>query len=82
MAAGQPDTAAAYSTAIGNYSYQVPAYTTFDAFATYKINSHLETRVNVQNLTDKEYYTASYRAGKFVYEGDRRRLTVTLSGKF
>jgi catecholate siderophore receptor len=82
MAAGQPDTAAVYSTAIGNYSYQVPAYTTFDAFATYKINSHLETRVNVQNLTDKEYYTASYRAGKFVYEGDRRRLTVTLSGKF
>ncbi|NBC37018.1 TonB-dependent receptor [Novosphingobium sp. FSY-8] len=82
MAAGQPDTAAVYSTTLGTYSYQLPAYTTFDAFATYKVNSHFEARVNVQNVGNTDYYLAAYRSGTFVYIGDKRRVTFTLSGKF
>ncbi|MDE2410219.1 MAG: TonB-dependent receptor [Sphingomonadales bacterium] len=82
MATGQPDTAAVYSPVTGAYSYVIPAWTTFDLFATYRINRHLEARVNVQNLGDKDYYLAGYRGGTFVYLGDKRRLTFTLTGKF
>lgn len=82
MATGQPDTAAVYNTTTGAYNYNLPAYTTFDVFASYKINSHLEARVNVQNVANTDYYLAGYRGGTFVYIGDKRRATVTLTGKF
>jgi catecholate siderophore receptor len=82
MAAGQPDTAAGWSTALGDYSYKVPAYTTFDLFGTVKLNRHLEARVNVQNVGNADYYLAAYRSGTFVYIGDKRRVTFALTGKF
>jgi catecholate siderophore receptor len=82
MAAGQPDTAAAYNSTTGAYNYVLPAYTTFDLFASYKLNPHFELRANVQNVANKDYYIAAYRGGTFVYIGDKRRATLTLSGKF
>jgi catecholate siderophore receptor len=36
----------------------------------------------VQNLANRDYYLAAYRGGTFVYIGDKRRATLTLSGKF
>ena len=82
MAAGQPDTAAVYDSPSGAYRYVLPAYTTFDLFASWKLNPHLELRANVQNVANKDYYLAAYRGGTFVYIGDKRRATLTLSGKF
>jgi catecholate siderophore receptor len=81
MATGQPDTAAVYD-ANGFYNYVIPAYTTFDLFGSYKFSPHLEARVNVQNVGNTDYWVAGYRGGTFVYIGDRRRVTFTLSGKF
>lgn len=82
MATGQPDTAAVHDAVTGAYSYNIPAFTTFDAFASYKVSAHLEARVNVQNIGNSDYYLAGYRSGTFVYIGDKRRVTLTLSGKF
>lgn len=82
MSTGQPDTAAVYNASTGAYLYNLPAYTSFDLFAAYKLNRHVEARVNVQNVGDADYYLAGYRGGTFVYIGDKRRVTVTLSGKF
>ena len=36
----------------------------------------------VQNIGDEDYYTAAYRSGAFLYKGDERRGTVTLTGRF
>ena len=87
MYGGQPDTAAAYNTTVGNaffgqYSIRIPAYTTLGAFISYKVNDHLTARINAVNLTDKLYYTAAYRSGSFAYLGDGRTIRFTLSGKF
>ncbi|NQY27449.1 MAG: TonB-dependent receptor [Piscirickettsiaceae bacterium] len=61
---------------------ELPGYTVYDMFASYKLSSQLDLRVNVQNITDKEYYTAVYRGGSIVYIGDARAANATLTYKF
>ena len=65
--AGQPDSAA-------SDTYMVPSYTVLDIFANYQINERLAAYMNVGNLTDRNYYQASYRSGAFTYIGDARNL--------
>jgi catecholate siderophore receptor len=79
--AGQPDSAAGFDAA-GNCSQPVPSYTVFDLFAAYRFNKHLEARVNVNNVTDKDYFLAAYRSGSFLYKGDARAVRVTLEYDF
>jgi catecholate siderophore receptor len=75
---GQPDTAAGYS-ASGYCSQPVPSFTVYDAFAAYRFNKKMDLRLNVLNLTDKDYYTAVYRSGSFLYKGDERAVRLTLN---
>lgn len=75
---GQPDTGAG-TTTDGQCSQPVPAYTTLDLFASVRFNKHLDARVNLLNATDKDYYTAVYRSGAFLYKGDARALRLTLN---
>ncbi len=82
MFTGQPDDSAVYDTALQVYTFRVPDYWTFDAFATYKFNQNFSARINVKNLTNKDYYLAGYRSGHFLYKGDERRATLTLTGRF
>lgn len=82
---GQPDTAAGYTyTAPGvfNYSQPVPSYTVGDLFAEYKVSDNIDLRVNVNNVTNKKYYLAAYRAGFFMYKGDGRQVVGTLNISF
>ncbi len=69
---GQPDRAAAY--AGGLYSQPVPAYAVMDLFATYKYDANLAFRLNVGNLSDRDYYTTAYQGGFFLYKGDGRNI--------
>ena len=80
--AGQPDTAAGYSSETGEYSQPVPAYTVADVFAEYRFNKDLDMRVNVGNITNEDYYLAAYRSGAFLYKGDGRNFHVTLNYHF
>ena len=73
--AGQPDTA-------NDGDFTVPSYTKFDLFATYKITDKLQTRLNIGNVTDKDYYLAAYRSGAFTYIGDARNAQLTVSYEF
>jgi catecholate siderophore receptor len=82
---GQPDTAAAYSyTGNGVFSYTqpVPAYAVVDLFGEYKFSHNVDLRVNINNITNKEYYLAAYRAGFFLYKGDGRQIMGTLNVSF
>lgn len=75
---GQPDTAAGYTTT-GACAQPVPAFAVFDVFASYRFSRRLDLRVNVLNATNKDYYTAVYRSGSFMYKGDDRAVRVTLN---
>lgn len=72
---GQPDAAA-------RESIELPSYSVVDLFASYKINDNLDVRANLNNVTDKQYYTAVYRGGAIVYLGDARSADLTLSYRF
>lgn len=72
---GQPDTAA-------NEELGVPSYTVYDLFATYEISSQMDVRLNVSNVTDKDYYLTAYRSGAFTYIGDRRNAQATFAYEF
>ena len=85
MYVGQPDTAAAIRTnpdGSYEYSYKIPDYTSFDLFANYRINQAMNLRLNANNITDEDIYTAAYRSGQFVYIGERRNAYLTLTYDF
>ena len=75
---GQPDTAAGYTT-LNQCSQPVPSFTVYDAFAAYRFTKKLDLRVNVLNVNNKDYFTAVYRSGSFLYKGDARAVRVTLN---
>lgn len=82
MYTGQPDSAADYNFVLGTYRYKIPAYWTFDAFAAYKFSENYSARINVNNIANTDYYLAGYRSGHFLYKGDERRATMTITAKF
>ncbi|AXR06111.1 TonB-dependent receptor [Salinimonas sediminis] len=82
MYGGQPDTAAGYSAETGEYSIVVPSYQVVNLFANYYASEKLTFRVNIGNVLDEEYWTAAYRSGAFMYIGDGRSLTGTVSYAF
>ena len=73
----EPDTAAGYDATTGQYSQPIPAYSVVDLFADYRFSKNLDMRVNIGNVTDKDYYLAGYRSGSFLYKGDARNVRVT-----
>lgn len=75
---GQPDTGAGFNAA-GQCSQPVPSYTVYDVFASYRVNKRLDFRLNVLNATNKDYYTAVYRSGAFLYKGDARAVRLTVN---
>ena len=74
MYIGQPDRAAG--------DYEIPSYSKYDLFANYAVNEQLNVRLNVGNVTDKNYYLAGYRSGGFVYIGDARNAQMSVSYEF
>lgn len=80
--AGQPDTAPSFNATTGQYTQPIPAYTVLDLFANYRINKNMDVRLNVGNVTNKDYYTAAYQSGSFLYKGDARNARVTLNYDF
>ena len=82
MYAGQPDSAAGYNFTLDVNTYRIPAYWVFDAFVNYTFNANLSARLNVNNVANADYYLAGYQSGHFLYKGDARRATLTLTGRF
>ena len=61
--------------------YGVPAYWRFDAMASWQVNERLGLRLNLQNLTDKTYYTMAYPV-HFAIEAPGRSLMLSANWKF
>jgi catecholate siderophore receptor len=79
MYGGQPDTAAGFNAATGQYSVVVPSYEVYDLFLNYYPSEKINVRVNVNNVFDEEYWLAAYRSGSFMYLGDARSIRATLT---
>jgi catecholate siderophore receptor len=75
---GQPDTGAGF-TATGDCAQPVPSFAVFDMFAAYRFSKKLDLRVNLLNVGNKDYFTAVYRSGAFMYKGDARAVRMTLN---
>ena len=82
MYGGQPDTAAGYDADTGLYTVEVPSYGVFDLFANYYYSENINLRLNIGNVTDKEYWTAAYRSGAFMYLGEARNVRASLTWSF
>ncbi|MBX3484712.1 TonB-dependent siderophore receptor [Phenylobacterium sp.] len=59
----------------------VPSYWRFDATASYVINDKLTAQLNIQNLTDKTYFTQAYPT-HYATIAPGRSAVVTLNAKF
>lgn len=82
---GQPDTAPSLGTNPDGsrfYSRPVPAYAVADLFAEYRFNRNLDFRLNVNNVTNEDYYLTVYQGGFFLYKGDARQIVGTLNLRF
>lgn len=82
MYTGQPDSPAAHDFTLGVDRYRISSYWVFDAFVAYTFSENLSARLNVNNVADTDYYLAGYQSGHFLYKGDERRATLTLTGRF
>lgn len=59
----------------------IPSYTRFDAMASYAIQDNISLQLNVQNLTDKTYFTKAY-ASHYASIAPGRSATLALNVKF
>ena len=59
----------------------IPGYVRFDATAGYEISDRLDVRLNVQNLTDKKYFSQAY-ASHYATIAPGRSAFVTLDVKY
>ncbi|WP_339724528.1 TonB-dependent receptor [uncultured Paraglaciecola sp.] len=82
MFGGQPDSAAGYNSDLDDYSIVVPSYSVINLFANYNATENMTLRLNIGNIADKEYWTAAYRSGAFMYLGDGRTARATLTYEF
>ncbi|KRG39627.1 TonB-dependent receptor [Stenotrophomonas pictorum JCM 9942] len=59
----------------------IPSYTRWDAMASYAIQDNISLQLNVQNLTDKTYFTKAY-ASHYAAIAPGRAATLALNVKF
>ncbi len=59
----------------------IPSYTRWDAMASYAFSERYSLQLNLQNLTDKTYFTKAY-ASHYASIGPGRSATLTLNARF
>ncbi|OEZ61311.1 catecholate siderophore receptor Fiu [Duganella sp. HH105] len=67
--------------AVGTPAY-ADAYWVYDAMASYPINKHVDLRLNVYNLADKQYVQAINKSGYRYTPGAPRSASLTANFKF
>ena len=59
----------------------VPGYVRYDAMARYDVNKNVNLQLNLNNLSDKRYFTKAY-ASHYATEADGRNAVLALNFKF
>lgn len=58
-----------------------PSYVRYDAMARYDVNKQVNVQLNVNNLSDKRYFTKAY-ASHYATEADGRNAVLSLNFKY
>ncbi|MDM1756902.1 MULTISPECIES: TonB-dependent receptor [unclassified Acinetobacter] len=59
----------------------VPGYVRYDAMARYNVNKNVDLQLNVNNLSDKRYFTKAY-ASHYATEAEGRSAVLSLNFKY
>ncbi|WP_374297472.1 TonB-dependent receptor [Acinetobacter sp.] len=59
----------------------VPGYVRYDAMARYNVNKNVDLQLNVNNLTDKRYFTKAY-SNHYATEAEGRSAVLSLNFKY
>ena len=59
----------------------VPGYVRYDAMARYNVNKNVDLQLNVNNLTDKRYFTKAYTS-HYATEAEGRSAVLSLNFKY
>lgn len=59
----------------------VPGYTRYDLMAKYIVNSNIDLQLNVNNVSDKRYFTKAF-AAHYATEADGRNAVLALNFKY
>lgn len=59
----------------------MPTYTIYNAMAKYNINKNVNLQLNINNITNKRYFTSAH-AAHYAFEGDGRNATLAINFKY
>ncbi|RYY80134.1 MAG: TonB-dependent siderophore receptor [Moraxellaceae bacterium] len=59
----------------------LPAYTTYNAMGKYDVNRNVNLQINVNNISDKRYFTGAH-AAHYANEADGRNAVLSLNFKY
>ena len=59
----------------------VPSYVRYDAMARYNVNKNVDLQLNVNNLSDKRYFTKAY-ASHYATEAEGRSAVLSVNFKY
>ena len=59
----------------------VPGYVRYDAMARYNVNKNVDLQLNVNNLSDKRYFTKAY-ASHYAAEAEGRNAVLSINFKY
>ncbi|MEQ1307587.1 TonB-dependent receptor [Acinetobacter bereziniae] len=59
----------------------VPGYVRYDAMARYNVNKNVDLQLNLNNLSDKRYFTKAY-ASHYATEAEGRNAVLTINFKY
>ncbi|WP_336954561.1 TonB-dependent receptor [Acinetobacter sp. AS167] len=59
----------------------VPGYVRYDAMARYNVNKNVDLQLNVNNLSDKRYFTKAY-ASHYATEAEGRNAVLSINFKY
>jgi len=58
-----------------------PGYARYDAMARYNVNKNVDLQLNVNNLSDKRYFTKAY-ASHYATEAEGRSAVLSVNFKY
>ncbi|MBI1451588.1 MULTISPECIES: TonB-dependent receptor [Acinetobacter] len=64
-----------------NNSIWVPGYVRYDAMARYNVNKNVDLQLNVNNLSDKRYFSKAY-ASHYTTEAEGRNAVLSVNFKY
>ncbi|WP_343595704.1 TonB-dependent siderophore receptor [Acinetobacter sp.] len=81
VGAGAQYKSRAYVNSSATAEKYMPAYTIYNAMMKYDVNPNVNLQLNVNNISDKRYFTSAH-AAHYAFEGDGRNAVLAVNFKY